>query len=77
MKEMNLDSHPVDYPSLIACSVMFLFSGLSDWFAKEGAHVIHSIFQGMEYGTAVIGFVLTVSRFVDWFKIKFLNKKAK
>ena len=75
MRSMNFESHPVDYPSLIICSVMFLFSGLSDWFAKEGAHIVHGIFQFMEYGTAVIGFILTVSRFIDWLKTKFFNKK--
>lgn len=75
MKVMNFESHPVDYPSLLVCSVMFLFSGLSDWFAKEGVHLVHIVFQAMEYLSAMMAFVLTVSRFVDWLKTKFFKTK--
>lgn len=68
MRSMNFDSHPVDYPTLLACVALFVLNWLSH---LTGSQVIH----GIESVAAVLSAILTVARFIDWLKNKFFNKK--
>lgn len=67
---MDYNNHPVDYPSLAWIGgtwILNIFANLTG----------HWILGVMEAITATIGFILTVFRFADWIKTRFLNKKDK
>lgn len=67
MRTMNFDSHPVDYPTLLACTVLYILNWL---YHLTGLQIIHFA----ESVTAVLSAILTAARFIDWLKKKFFTK---
>lgn len=67
---MQQSSGPVDYHSLVVCSIVYVANIVVHFNANQ-------LLQIIGFLVTITGLILNCIRLVDWIKIKFFNKKTK